>query len=82
MTRHLSQDLTADLAAELRVDPPPALPSPGPPSPASPAPATQGRGTPALSVLFTPLRWSRPSVARAGRVLTLRLGPWRAELSA
>jgi hypothetical protein len=70
MSRHLSEDLTADLAAELQ-GPAPAVP-----------PAPPRRGTPALSVVLTPLRWSWPSLTRLDGALSLRVGPWRAELTA
>jgi hypothetical protein len=62
-------DLAADLSAELA--PPPAT---------SAAPVR--RPVPAVTVAFTPLHWSRPSVAApaTGAGLVLRGGPWQVDL--
>jgi hypothetical protein len=59
-------DLVADLSAEL--DAPRVV--------AAAAPAR--RTVPAVSVVFTPLHWSRPSVATpsGGVGVVLRGGPW------
>lgn len=63
-------DLAADLSAEL-----------APPSAAAPATAVRRRA-PAVSVLFTPLHWSRPSAGApsAGAGLVLRGGPWQVDV--
>ncbi len=63
-------DLAADLTAELA--PPVAV--------AVPAPST--RPVPAVSVVFTPLHWSRPSVGApaAGSGVVLRGGPWQVDV--
>ena len=63
-------DLAADLTAELA--PPPTA------APAAPA----RRPVPAVSVVFTPLHWSRPSVAAApaGAGVVLRGGPWQVDV--
>ena len=61
-------DLAADLSAEL-----------GAPRPVA---ATPRRPVPAVSVVFTPLHWSRPSVAAqsAGAGVVVRGGPWQLDL--
>ena len=62
-------DLAADLSAEL--------------APAAAAPAAAARRpVPAVSVVFTPLHWSRPSVAAppAGTGVVLRGGPWQVDV--
>ena len=62
-------DLAADLSAEL--------------APAAAAPAAAARRpVPAVSVVFTPLHWSRPSVAAppAGAGVVLRGGPWQVDV--
>jgi hypothetical protein len=63
-------DLVADLSAEL--DAPRAV------APAAPV----RRPAPAVSVVFTPLHWARPSVAApsAGTGLVLRGGPWQVDV--
>jgi hypothetical protein len=66
-------DLVADLSAELaaaRAVAPAATPPP------------PGRAVPALSVVFTPLHWARPSVGApsAGAGLVLRGGPWQVDV--
>ncbi len=82
----LLTDLAADLAADLERPAP--LPSPGMPSPGTvtppTAPAPTERGArPAVAVVLTPLRWSRPAVGRTehGTGLAVRLGPWRIEVA-
>ena len=62
-------DLAADLSAEL--------------APAAAAPAAAARRpVPAVSVVFTPLHWSRPSVSApsAGAGVVLRGGPWQVDV--
>ena len=61
-------DLAADLSAELA---PPAV-----------AAAPARRPVPAVSVLFTPLHWARPSVGppAAGAGVVLRGGPWQVDV--
>ena len=63
-------DLAADLSAEL-----------APPVPRA-APTTVRRAVPAVSVVFTPLHWSRPAVASppTGSGLVLRGGPWQVDV--
>ncbi len=63
-------DLAADLSAELA--PPVAV--------AAPAPVR--RPVPAVSVVCTPLHWSRPSLAAPsdGAGLVLRAGPWQVDV--
>ena len=63
-------DLSADLSAELAAPRPVA------------APAPVRRQVPAVSVVFTPLYWTRPSVAApsAGTGVGLRGGPWRVDV--
>ncbi len=62
-------DLTADLAVELA-------------APREAAPAAARRVVPAVSVVFTPLHWARPSVAvpSAGAGVVLRGGPWQVDV--
>ena len=64
-------DLSADLTAELA--PPPVVL-------AGPAPAR--RPVPAVSLVFTPLHWARPSVGSptAGAGVVLRGGPWQVDV--
>jgi hypothetical protein len=61
-------DLAADLSVELEAP--------------RPVAATSRRPVPAVSVVFTPLHWSKPSVAgqSAGSGLVLRGGPWQVDL--
>lgn len=72
----LHADLMADLAPRVEHEPPvPPEPAPLPPEPHD--------ATPALSVQWTPLRWSRPKVVRAsdGMGKALKLGPLKLELT-
>ena len=64
-------DLSADLSAELLAAPRPVA-----------APAAARRPVPAVSVVFTPLHWTRPSVAAppAGAGVVLRGGPWQVDV--
>jgi len=61
-------DLAADLSAEL-----------GAPRAVA---ATPRKHVPAVSVVFTPLHWSRPSLAAAsgGAGVVLHGGPWQVEV--
>ena len=72
-------DLKADLLADLapRIEPAPAVEEP------APLPPELTDAPPALSVQWTPLRWSRPKVVRAadGVGKALKLGPLKMELS-
>ena len=63
-------DLAADLSAELA------------PPVAVAAAASVRRPVPAVSVVFTPLHWSRPSLAApsAGPGVVLRGGPWQVDV--
>ena len=72
----LHADLLADLAPRVVEEPPaPVEPEPLPPE--------LHDSTPALSMEWTPLRWSRPKVVRSsdGVGKALRLGPLKLELS-
>ena len=70
-------DLRADLLADLVV------PEPAPPAEEPAPPAPRPTVTPAVSLQWTPLRWSRPRVMRAttGPGRALRLGPLSVELA-
>ena len=73
-------DLKADLLADLS---PKADPAPPPAVEAAPLPPELSEVTPAVSVHWTPLRWSRPKVVRStdGAGKALRLGPLQVELT-
>ena len=78
MTNDLQADLRADLLTDLSR--PGALPSaPVPPLPSAPSPS----GTPAVTVTLTPLRWSLPSLDATDRGVgvAVRVGPWRVEVA-
>ncbi|MCW2587290.1 MAG: hypothetical protein JWN55_2806 [Frankiales bacterium] len=77
-------DLRADLQADLLADLSPRTEQP--PVPAAPPaalPPELSDATPALSVQWTPLRWSRPRVVRAkgGVGKAVQLGPLKLELA-
>lgn len=75
------KDLQADLQADLLADLSPTEPEPAPyVEPALPAEPLES--TPALSLQWTPLRWSRPKVVKAkdGLGKAVRLGPLKLEL--
>ncbi len=65
----LASELAADLSAELAA-----------PRPVAGAPVH--RPVPAVSVVFTPLHWARPSVGApaAGSGVVLRCGPWQVDV--
>ena len=71
--------LAADLLADLNA--PAALPKATPPAELSDAQIT--RGTPAISVTVTPLRWRPPSFAapERGTGVAVRIGPLRVEVA-
>ncbi len=74
------QDLQSDLRTELVAD----LPAPAEAAVTSnELPPELTGATPAVSVQWTPLRWSRPRVVRAdkGAGKALKLGPLKVELS-
>lgn len=74
-------DLKADLLADLA---PKSDPVPAPPQPdQAPLPAELKEATPALSVHWTPLKWSRPRFVRStdGVGKAVRLGPLQLELT-
>lgn len=76
-------DLRADLQADLLADlAPPVIEEPAAAAP-PPPPPQRNDATPALSVQWTPLRWSRPRVVRAkdGVGKAVKLGPIRVELA-
>ena len=66
----LTSGLAADLSVELAAPRPVAAPPPG------------RRSAPAVSVVFTPLHWARPSVASlpVGAGVVLRGGPWQVDV--
>ena len=66
----LASGLAADLSAELA--------APRPVATAAPV----HRPVPAVSVVFTPLHWSRPSLGApaAGSGVVLRCGPWQVDV--
>jgi hypothetical protein len=80
-SRRHQDDLTADLLADLAPKDDP-TPPPVPEEPA-PLPPELNEVTPAVSVHWTPLRWSRPKVVRStdGAGKALRLGPLQVELT-
>ncbi len=61
-------DLAADLSVELEAP--------------RPVASTPRRPVPAVSLVFTPLHWSRPSVAAASGAtgVVLRGGPWQLDV--
>jgi hypothetical protein len=73
-------DLHADLMADLAPKAEPALPVAPEPAPLPPEPHD---ATPAISLQWTPLRWSRPKVVRSsdGAGKALKLGPLKVELT-
>jgi hypothetical protein len=75
--KDLQADLLADLAGPVDEPAPAAAPEP------VPVPPEMSDATPALSVQWTPLRWSRPRVTkvRGGLGKTVTLGPLKVELS-
>ena len=72
----LQNDLLADLRGAASARPLPAAPPALPPVVAPTVPAT-----PALDVRVTPLRWSRPRLARKGFGAGLSAGPVSVSLS-
>ncbi|MDX6214696.1 MAG: hypothetical protein QOG99_280 [Frankiales bacterium] len=79
------KDLRADLQADLLTDlagPAEETAAPDVAEPL-PVPAELNDATPALSLQWTPLRWSRPKVTtvRGGLGKTVSLGPLKVELS-
>ncbi len=78
--KDLSADLQADLLADLA---PPVVEEPVVVEEPAPLPPELTDATPALSVQWTPLRWSRPKVVRAqgGTGKALRVGPLSVEIA-
>lgn len=78
-----SKDFKSDLQADLLADlaPPTAELPAARPMPVLPPDLTTA--TPALTLAWTPLRWSRPRVVRAdkGPGKALKIGPFKVELS-
>ena len=74
-------DLKADLLADLAPKADPVTPAPAP-DPA-PLPPELHEVTPAVSVHWTPLKWSRPRFVRSsdGMGKAVRLGPIQVELT-
>ena len=79
--KDLRSDLQADLLADLAGPVEETAPAPEP-APAA-VPPELNDATPALSLQWTPLRWSRPKVAtvRGGLGKTVTVGPLKLELS-
>lgn len=77
----MSSDLHADLLADL-TPAETASPAAGAPEPA-PLPQALSDVTPAVTLQWTPLRWSRPKVVTAagGTGKALRLGPLTLEIA-
>jgi hypothetical protein len=79
------KDLRSELQADLLADLAPAVEEPVAAAPAEPVavPAELTEATPALSLQWTPLRWSRPKVTkvRGGLGKSVTLGPLKVELS-
>lgn len=79
--KDLRSDLQADLLADLAgpAEEPVVAPEPTPAA----VPPELNDATPALSLQWTPLRWSRPKVTkvRGGLGKTLTVGPLKVELS-
>jgi hypothetical protein len=73
----LQADLLADLAGPVEEPPPPPVVEP------VAVPPELSDATPSLSFEWTPLRWSRPKVAkvRGGLGKAVTLGPLKVELS-
>lgn len=80
MTKDLKADLKADLLADLL---PPSVEPPTTPVADTSLPPELTDSTPALSVQWTPLRWSRPKVVKAkdGVGKAVKLGPLKLELA-
>lgn len=78
-----AKDLRSDLQADLLADLAPPATVAAPETPSEPLAPELTEATPALSVHWTPLRWSRPKVVRAvgGTGKALKLGPLKVELS-
>lgn len=79
-----SKDLQADLKADLLADlAPPVEPLPAPAVEAAGLPPELTDATPALSVQWTPLRWSRPKLVKVkgGLGKVVKVGPFKMELS-
>jgi len=79
--KDLRSDLQADLLADLAGPAEEPVVAPEPPPAA--VPPELNDATPALSMQWTPLRWSRPKVTkvRGGLGKTLTVGPLKVELS-
>lgn len=80
MSNDLRADLTADLLSDLgRAAPLPSAPPAPSPLPAAPAPAS----TPAVVVTLTPLHWSLPRLDAPDRGIGVAasVGPWRVEVA-
>ncbi|MCW2599039.1 MAG: hypothetical protein JWM02_868 [Frankiales bacterium] len=80
-SKNLQADLHADLLADLA---PPVVERPTTPAvEPAPLPPELTDATPALSLHWTPLRWSRPRVVkvRGGLGKAMNLGPLKVELS-
>ena len=80
MTKDLKADLKADLLADLL---PASVEPPAAPVPDASLPQELTDSTPALSVQWTPLRWSRPKVVKAkdGVGKAVKVGPLKLEFA-
>jgi hypothetical protein len=78
-----SKDLKADLQADLLADMVPTAPEPVATPEEAPLPPELTDATPALSLQWTPLRWSRPRLtsSKDGLGKAVRLGPLKLEFA-
>jgi hypothetical protein len=85
MSAAAKKDLLSDLQADVLADlaGPTEEPVVSAPEPPAAVPPELNDATPALSVQWTPLRWSRPKVTkvRGGLGKAVALGPLKVELS-
>ena len=83
LSQMTSKDLRSELQADLLADLAPPDIVAASETPSEPLPPELTEATPALSVHWTPLRWSRPKVVRAagGAGKAVKLGPLKVELS-
>jgi hypothetical protein len=78
-----AKDLQADLQADLLADLAPAPLESAAPVEEPPLPPELTEATPALSLQWTPLRWSRPRVTKSkdGLGKAVKLGPLKLEFA-
>jgi hypothetical protein len=78
-----AKDFQADLQADLLADLAPAALEPAAPLDEPPLPPELTDATPALSLQWTPLRWSRPRITKTkdGLGKAVKLGPLKLEFA-